>query len=193
MGMPLGSPRPAGGRMPDPTSESFQKKQAGLLALPANGYRRRPPKFPLAPYMVMRDGADGLPERDEAASQRWNDREAAVWRGLWRLPQGCAWSMPQYAYLQHSLALYVRQFVLCETSEARAADRTTLCRYADAVGLTPQGLRINGWRIVADEPDGKPEASNVGDGKVVPFPSARERFARMREGTDASGADGDAA
>ena len=188
--MPAGSPRPAGGRMPDPSSDAFQKRAAGLFALPAAGYRRRHPKFPLLPYVVMveyQDEDGRHREKDVDASERWNRRESEVWDELWHLPQGFAWSRPQYKYLQHSVALYVRQYVLCESSGARAADRTTLCRYADVIGLTPQGLRINGWRIVADEVE-KPKRSVKPDGKLVPFPSARERFAQMRGDADGGAA-----
>ena len=110
-----------------------------------------------------------------------------MWNELWRYPQGYAWSRPQYKYLQHMVALYVRQYVLCESSDAKAADRTTLCRYADSIGLTPQGLRLNGWRIVADEVE-KPKRSVKTDGKLVPFPSARERFAQMRGDADGGAA-----
>lgn len=185
--MPIGSPRPAAGRMPDPSSDSFQKRAGGLFAIPASGYRKRHPKFPLTRYEVMVEWQDDNGrhrEKDAEASERWNAREAEVWDELWHLPQGFAWSRPQYKYLQHSVALYVRQYVLCESSDAKAADRTTLCRYADVIGLTPQGLRINGWRVVADEPDEVKRPAKA----VARVPSARERFARMKE-TDDDGAE----
>ena len=88
-----------------------------------------------------------------------------------------AWSRPQYKYLQHMVALYVRQYVLCESSDAKAADRTTLCRYADSIGLTPQGLRLNGWRIVADE---KPQPHRK-SAKIVDFPDPRDEWQSMQE------------
>lgn len=108
---------------------------------------------------------------DPSQEERWNRREREVWNELWRYPQGFAWSRPQYKYLQHIVALYVRQYVLCESPDAKAADRATLCRYADSIGLTPQGLRLNGWRIVADEP--KPARARK-SAKVVPFPDPRD-------------------
>ena len=100
-----------------------------------------------------------------------------MWNELWRYPQGYAWSRPQYKYLQHMVALYVRQYVLCESSDAKAADRTTLCRYADSIGLTPQGLRLNGWHIVADE---KPQARRR-SAKIVDFPDPRDEWQSMQE------------
>ena len=175
--MPVGSPRPAAGRMPDPSSESFQQRAGGLFGLPAGGYKRKHPNFPLPKYFVWsewRDEDGKHRERDDAATKAWNAREKEVWDSLWHLPQGFAWSRPQYSYLQLTLAQYVRQYVLCETGEARAADRTALCRFADTVGLTPQGLRINGWTIVPEEIKNTTRKSK--DSKVIQFPSARDRF-----------------
>lgn len=51
--MPSGGARAKAGRMPDPSSEAFQQRAAGLFALPANGYRRPHPKFPLPRYVVF--------------------------------------------------------------------------------------------------------------------------------------------
>lgn len=178
--MPSGGARAKAGRMPDPSSEAFQQRAAGLFALPANGYRRPHPKFPLPRYVVwftFKDDDGFHREPDDAASAQWNERERDMWNELWRYPQGYAWSRPQYKYLQHMVALYVRQYVLCESSDAKAADRTTLCRYADSIGLTPQGLRLNGWHIVADE---KPQARRR-SAKIVDFPDPRDEWQSMQE------------
>lgn len=178
--MPSGGARAKAGRMPDPASESFQQRAAGLFALPAEGYKRPHPKFPLPRYEVWdiwRDDEGTHRDLDKEATERWNDREREVWNDLWRYPQGFAWSRPQYRYLQHIVALYVRQYVLCETSDAKAADRTTLCRYADSIGLTPQGLRINGWRIVADEHTDAPRGKSA---KIIAFPDPRDEWQSMQ-------------
>lgn len=179
--MPSGGARAKAGRMPDPASEAFQQRAGGLFALPAAGYKRPHPKFPLPRYEVWNTWKDddGLHrELDERASDQWDAREREVWNELWRYPQGFAWSRPQYKYLQHIVALYVRQYVLCETSEAKAADRTTLCRYADSIGLTPQGLRLNGWSIVPDEPPAKARRRSA---KVIDFPDPRDEWQSMQE------------
>lgn len=173
--MTSGGARAKAGRMPDPASETFQQRAGDLFALPANGYKRPHPKFPLPPYVVWnvwKDNGETGRDRDEPASKAWNDREHEVWNELWRYPQGFAWSRPQYKYLQHIVALYVRQYVLCESSDAKAADRTTLCRYADSIGLTPQGLRMNGWRIVNDESHVVRHKST----KIVNFPDPRDEW-----------------
>lgn len=183
--MPYGSPRPGGGRMPDPSSERFQKRADGLFALPASGYKRRHPHFPLPRFSVMRSIVDEDGRRyrevDKEASDTWNEREETVWDELWHLPQGFAWSRPEYKYLQKSVALYVRQYVLCESSDAKAADRTTLCRYADTIGLTPQGLRLNGWRIVDDtQKPTKRKRAEEPSGNVIAFPDPRDEWERMQ-------------
>lgn len=47
--------------------------------------------------------------------------------------------------------MWVRTAVICEGSEATAADKNSLHRFADQIGLTPAGLKENGWKIAADE------------------------------------------
>jgi hypothetical protein len=47
--------------------------------------------------------------------------------------------------------MWVRTYVLCESSEASAADKGSLHRFADQIGLTPAGLKENGWAIAKDE------------------------------------------
>ena len=168
--------------MPDPSSERFQSRAQGLFALPASGYKRNHPKFPLPKYVVWevwKDEEGTHRERDESGSAAWNDREKQVWDTLWRLPQGFAWSRPKYAYLQVTLAQYVRQYVLCESGDAKAADRTALCRFADTVGLTPQGLRINGWTILDDVSKEKRPKGRESGSKIVAFPSSRDRYADL--------------
>ena len=170
--------------MPDPSSERFQKRAGGLFALPASGYKRTHPKFPLPRFSVMQVIVDEDGRRyrqvDKEASDEWNAREKTVWDELWRLPQGFAWSRPTYKYLQKTVALYVRQYVLCESSDAKAADRTTLCRYADTIGLTPQGLRLNGWIIVDDTEKPKKKRKDAPSGNVIAFPDPRDEWEQMQ-------------
>jgi Ser/Thr protein kinase RdoA (MazF antagonist) len=47
--------------------------------------------------------------------------------------------------------MWVRTYVLCESSEATAADKGSLHRFADQIGFTPAGLKENGWAIAKDE------------------------------------------
>lgn len=174
-----GGARTRSGPMPDPSSARSDARGLGadILPLSARGYRYRPKAFPLSEWTIWdtwKDDDGFHKERDEKATEAWNRRERDLWRDLWRLPQAIAWHMPRYGYMFTTIALYVRQFVLCESSEAKAADRTALARYADTIGLTPQGLRLNGWAIVDDEP--KPKRSAESSDKIIPFKSAKQRW-----------------
>jgi hypothetical protein len=125
-----------------------------LTALPAKGYTGRIPKFPLPPRMVYAQyWADGerVVELDVSASDHVADRERELWAWAWRTPQACAWSMPSESWRLHTVAMWVRTFVLCESAEATAADKNSLHRFADQIGLTPAGLRENGWKVAVDE------------------------------------------
>lgn len=168
--MVSGGARARSGPSYDPNSERSERlgrSSGGLYPLDSNGYRYKAPHFPLGPY-----DAD-----DEAQSELWHEREMEVWKGLWRLPQAIAWHDPCFAYLQNTVALYTRQFVICESSSSSASDRATLARYADTIGLTPQGLKLNGWQIVPHE--SKPKARKGKAKNVISFPSSRDRFAEM--------------
>jgi hypothetical protein len=41
--------------------------------------------------------------------------------------------------------------VICESSEATAADKNSLHRFADQIGLTTAGLAEMGWKVAPDE------------------------------------------
>lgn len=175
-----GGARTRSGPMPDPTSERSDLRGLGadIVPLSSKGYHYKPKAFPLSEWVVFDvwKDEDGIhKERNEAATDAWNSRERALWRDLWKLPQAIAWHMPKYRYLFNTVALYCRQFVLCETADAKAADRATLARYADTIGLTPQGLRLNGWTIVDDE-EKQPKQAASSSGKVIPFKSAKTRY-----------------
>lgn len=168
--MVSGGARARSGPAYDPTSERSERlgrSGGGSYTLDANGYRYKPPRFPLGTYLLD----------DETATERWHEREAEVWRALWKLPQAIAWHDPCFAYLQGTVALYARQYVICESSSSSASDRATLARYADTIGLTPQGLKLNGWRIVPHETKTGKKSRKTKN--VIAFPSARERFEEM--------------
>lgn len=182
-----GGARSRSGPPPDPNSGRSERRgiTAGLIQLPASGYKYRPKKFPLARYEVMRaykdsDGGTML-VLDEEATNAWAKREQELWRQLWKLPQAVAWHMPQYRYLEMTVALYCRQMRLCETADAKSADRTTLQRYADTLGLTPQGLKLNGWIIVDDaKPKPKAKSDEKPSGNVIAFPDPRDEWEDMQ-------------
>ena len=120
--MPRGGKRVRSGPMPDPSSGASERRGYTLRSLPNTEYKGRPPKFPLPPYVIRyfdKDSQEWI--EDTAGSESWNDREAELWKQLWRLPQARAWKQPQLRYLHYQIASYVRECVICESSLAKAA------------------------------------------------------------------------
>lgn len=137
--MARGGPRNRSGPPVDPSSGRSERRGYSLSALPSEGYREDPPEFPLP-------GA--------------TDRELAVWAEAWRTPQACAWSLAEWRWA--TVAEYCRLKAMIEAGSP-AAYIGQLHRYRDQIGLTPAGLRENGWAIAADEVgakrDERPESS----------------------------------
>ena len=159
--MARGGARNRSGPQPDPTSGRSDRRGLVLTALPASGWAGPVPNFPLPPrrvYMLV----ERVPVLNPDATELVAEREADLWAWAWRTPQAAAWAQPSEAWRLHTIAMWVRTFVLCESSEATAADKGSLHRFADQIGMTPAGLRENGWAIsvaeVAAKAAGRPEA-----------------------------------
>lgn len=125
-----------------------------LTALPAQGYDGPVPDFPLPRRVVMRWEYEDkrryqVPDLD--ATDAVAERETELWSWLWRTPQACAWSMPSESWRLHVIAMYVRTFVVCEGSDATAADKGSLHRFADQIGMTTAGLAEMGWKVAVDK------------------------------------------
>lgn len=161
-------------------NRSGPKKQEGsatsdrlgysLTALPASGYTGTPPAFPLPKRSVY--SGEGF---DDAETERTADREAELWAWLWTTPQACAWSMPSEAWRLQVIGLYVRTFVICESGGATAADKGSLHRFADQIGMTTAGLAEMGWKVAVDAVAEKRVTKEQAD---TPAPS-RERRLRV--------------
>lgn len=153
--MPRGGARNRSGPQPDPSSERSDRRGFKLTALPAEGFTGSAPDFPLPERKVFFSETDenGRSVRvfDGAATAQVAEREQSMWAWAWSTPQACAWSMPSESWRLPMVAMWVRTFVLCESSEATAADKNSLHRFADQVGMTPAGLRENGWAVAVDE------------------------------------------
>ena len=152
--MARGGARNRSGPQADPNSGRSDRRGYSLTALPSAGYTGEPPEFPLPKRMVWCEYViDGqkVRERDEAATQSVHERELELWGWAWSTPQACAWSMPSESWRLMSIAMWVRTYVICEGSEATAADKGALHRFADQIGMTPAGLRENGWAVAVDE------------------------------------------
>jgi hypothetical protein len=119
-----GGARNRSGPQPVEGSRDSDRKGFSLTALPPAGYDGEAPDFPL-PQLL--------------------DRERELWDWAWTTPQAAAWSGEPWRW--YSIAMWVRTAVICEGLEATAADKGSLHRFADQIGMTPAGLKENGWKI----------------------------------------------
>ncbi|WP_194821293.1 hypothetical protein [Micromonospora sp. S-DT3-3-22] len=172
--MGSGGARNRSGPQPDPTSQKSAKRGVSLTALPAAGFDGKVPTFPLPRvpvYDVYFVDKQRVKEFDEKATAARRKRELALWTWAWRTPQAAAWSVEPWRW--HAVAMWVRTSVICESAEGTAADKNSLHRFADQIGLTPAGLAFNGWKIAADQVAAKREEK----APTVPARSlARDRF-----------------
>lgn len=152
--MASGGARNRSGPQADPSSARSDARGVRLTSLPAGGFAGTPPQFPLPPRVVQRwvsEGKERWQEPDEDGSARVAEREAELWAWAWSTPQAAAWALPSEAWRLQAIAMWVRTSVVCESDDAKAADRGSLHRFADQIGLTPAGLKENGWAIKAND------------------------------------------
>lgn len=144
--MPRGGARNRSGPMRQEDSGRSDARGYVLTALPAEGYTGGAPDFPLP-----------------SAS----DRELELWTWVWTTPQACAWSMPSEKWRVYTVAMWVRTAVICEGPSAMAADKNSLHRFADQIGLTTAGLAEMGWKVAVDEVSVKRVDTNTETGSSV--------------------------
>lgn len=116
---------------PPPVPGSMRSEGLGLSVanLPNEGYQGVVPEFPIP-------GGDG--------------REVEVWAEVWRTPQAAAWAFESWRW--PIVAEYCRLKAIVEADPAASAALVAqLHRYRDQIGLTPAGLRDNGWVIAQPE------------------------------------------
>ena len=100
----------------------------GVVYLPAEGRRGKPPRWPLD---KMRRG------------------ELRAWRELWATPQACEWERLGWDRI---VARYCRVMVVAENSEKLDTNALTEARQLeDRLGLSPKAMRMMLWLIVKDE------------------------------------------
>lgn len=153
--MARGGARNRSGPSPDPTSARSERRGFKLTALPSEGYRGEVPDFPLPDV---------------------TDRELEVWESLWRTPQACAWSMQSWRWL--NVADLVRLQVRGEAHDAPVNIATVVRQLRADLGLTPAGLKENGWAIAADEVSAKRD-----EAKPAARKSSRDRLSMVSGGT----------
>ncbi len=152
--MPRGGARNRSGPPPSETSGRSDRRGFKLTALPAEGYDGPVPKYPLRKVPVFNEyfvDKQKIREFDEGATEaRW-EREQELWAWAWTTPQACAWSMPSESWRIQTIGMWVRTFVICEGPDATAADKNSLHRFADQIGMTTAGLAEMGWKVAVDE------------------------------------------
>jgi hypothetical protein len=153
----VGGARIRSGPQPDPNSLKSDRLKRGFRALPAEGYTGEPPRFPLPGPTV---------------------REKAVWEWAWTTPQAVAWAADG-AWRADMVAEWVRMKCRAEKRDAPSTVSSEALRLRHQVGLTPAGLKENGWIIAA------PEVAQPDQPTAAPTTSAR---ARLRSVADVDGA-----
>lgn len=150
--MSKGGARNRSGPPADPKSRTSERRGYTLTALPNEGYVDGAPEFPLPAARKFRwefEDKRKFQVFDAGATEDARAREVELWDQVWTTPQACAWSLEPWRW--NTVAMYVRTFVVCEGSDATAADKGSLHRFADQIGLTPAGLKENGWAIAPNQ------------------------------------------
>lgn len=154
--MSSGGARNRSGPQADPNSGRSDRRGYTLTALPSEGFAGDVPEFPLQPIVLFLEYFEGtgkdrhkVKERDDGETESFREREAEVWAEAWTTPQACAWSMESWRW--PIVGEYCRLKTIVEFDpSASAALVGQLHRYRDQLGLTPAGLKDNGWAIAAD-------------------------------------------
>ncbi|MGB6182526.1 MAG: hypothetical protein WBF79_14890 [Rhodococcus sp. (in: high G+C Gram-positive bacteria)] len=134
-----GGARSNSGPRLDPNSARSEARGIKFVRLPPEGWKGRAPRFPLAGQ---------------------TEREKVVWRDLWKLPQAKMWHAEKLWRLRF-VGLYTRWSVRAEAGDCTAAIVGQVTRLADQLGLTPAGMRENGWKVGAATPIGSGEPDPV--------------------------------
>ena len=122
-----GGARASSGPAPDPNSRRQQTKAqaSGWIDLPSGGRDDDAPPWPLA---------------------QCSDAELSVWTDLWSKPQAVAWESLNVDV--RLVALYVRRSVEAELDIKASTEARQL---GALLGLDPQSMLRNKWRIKGDD------------------------------------------
>lgn len=173
------------GNGPPPNPNAIRRNpRVGLIQLPAEGRKKRAPKWPLPPdpkltarITLLEDEIEALEERDldgdlsrtektrlartrerlaiaKAEAEAVATGELTIWRELWRTPQSVQWERLRWF---RGVALYARHQSAAELGSLE--DSREARQRAQALGLTPLGMKSLMWVIVEDEVARRREAS----------------------------------
>ena len=123
--MPSGGARARSGPAPDPNAlrRDRPSDKATWTRLPAAGREGETPPWPLS---------------------RATRRELEVWAAEWRRPQAVMWEANGQQLI---VALFVRAVRFAENASSTSADRVSVIRYLDDLGISNGGLARNRWVI----------------------------------------------
>lgn len=172
--MTSGGSRNRSGPQADPKSGRSDRRNFTLTALPSEGYQLEAPEFPLQPIVLFTEYFEGsgkdrtkIRERDDGETESFRERESDIWAEAWSTPQACAWSMQSWRW--PIVAEYCRLKAVVEFDpSASAALVGQLHRYRDQIGLTPAGLKDNGWAIAVDEVAMQRDSKPTAEPTVIP-------------------------
>lgn len=176
--MPRGGARPRSGPPSDPNSRTSERARRAAkkktptsatdkdaasdavttaafspTSLPAKGRSGNPPAFPLpkiARHVI--ELVDGKPAKvpSAKAGTEFRKRELEIWRSVWKTPQAVAWERDAWRW--PTIAEFCRLKTIIESEpEANAALVARLREYRNEIGLSPDGLKMNGWAIAPDQ------------------------------------------
>lgn len=163
---------------PPPNPNAVRRNaRVGLVTLPAEGHKGRAPKWPLpdnpalgARIRMIEDDIEVLEERelDEGELSRTEktrltrlrerlaiakaerdailETEKDLWRKLWRTPQAAEWARQKW---DREVAQYVRHKAAAEIGSLEDSKEARV--RADALGLTPKGMKSLMWTISSDD------------------------------------------
>lgn len=135
--MARGGARNRSGPQPDPLSATSDRRGLQFRTLPAEGFSGTVPAFPI-PNLMTDD------ERPKV--HPISKREKVLWRQAWRSPQAVVWAEESWRW--PILAEMCRLQATVELSPGRSAALVgQLHRHRDQLGLTPAGMRENGWQV----------------------------------------------
>jgi len=172
--MASGGARNRSGPSFDPKSQTSDRKRIVLTALPSEGHQEPAPEFPLPPPSPIVHVLGSVPIQ-VAGAEDLASRELDVWQEAWRTPQAAAWSLASWRW--PIIAEYVRLKTRCEI-EANASMIAQLHRYRDQLGLTPAGMKENGWAIASNEVAGKRAERDAAISQDLPEPVTQVRRLR---------------
>lgn len=140
-----------------------------VTSLPMAGFSGRVPAFPL-PKIGRGITGDGRANR--AATDGFRKREMEIWREVWKTPQAAAWSIDPWRW--PTVAEFCRIKAAVELDpDSNAALLSRLREYRNEIGLSPDGMKANGWAISRDQVT--PRAEKKAAAKTTAKPQRRLR------------------